>query len=44
MAEEIRAYNMATLIWQRDVADVKSTFSSWDKCMTKTYCKSVYTT
>ncbi|KAF2810519.1 uncharacterized protein BDZ99DRAFT_520584 [Mytilinidion resinicola] len=30
---------MATLIWQRDVADVKATFTSWDKCMAKTYCK-----
>ncbi|KAK3619459.1 hypothetical protein LTR56_024026 [Elasticomyces elasticus] len=34
---------MATLNWQRDIASdaagVKNTFSSWDQCMTKTYCK-----
>ncbi|OCK89973.1 uncharacterized protein K441DRAFT_581554, partial [Cenococcum geophilum 1.58] len=34
---------MATLLWRRDIAsstgDIKSTFSSWDKCMAKAYCK-----
>ncbi|KAF1991605.1 hypothetical protein K402DRAFT_459584 [Aulographum hederae CBS 113979] len=34
---------MASLMWQRDVVqsanDVKNTFSSWDSCMSKTYCK-----
>ncbi|KAK5126496.1 hypothetical protein LTR08_004761 [Meristemomyces frigidus] len=34
---------MATLLWQRDVTSdfdgVKNTYSSWDSCMTKTYCK-----
>jgi hypothetical protein len=34
---------MATLLWQRDVASdvagVKNTYSSWDACMTKAYCK-----
>ncbi|TKA67829.1 hypothetical protein B0A55_09191 [Friedmanniomyces simplex] len=34
---------MATLLWQRDLASdaagVKTTFSSWDSCMTKAYCK-----
>ncbi|GAB1740858.1 hypothetical protein NU219Hw_g5937t1 [Hortaea werneckii] len=35
---------MATLAWQRrdvasDLNNVKNTYSSWDKCMTETYCK-----
>jgi hypothetical protein len=36
---------MATLLPRQDIiqqaADVKSTFSSWDGCMSKTYCKCV---
>ncbi|KAK4550777.1 hypothetical protein LTR36_000356 [Oleoguttula mirabilis] len=34
---------MATLLWQRDLSTdasgVKTTFSSWDSCMTEAYCK-----
>ncbi|KAK0912603.1 hypothetical protein LTR02_002754 [Friedmanniomyces endolithicus] len=34
---------MATLLWQRslasDAAGVKTTFSSWNSCMSKAYCK-----
>ncbi|KAK4508179.1 hypothetical protein PRZ48_001917 [Zasmidium cellare] len=34
---------MATLHWQRDIgsdiAGVKNTFSGWDQCMAKAYCK-----
>ncbi|KAI7042713.1 hypothetical protein KC352_g46476, partial [Hortaea werneckii] len=35
---------MTTLAWQRrdvasDLNNVKNTYSSWDKCMTETYCK-----
>ncbi|KAK3112986.1 hypothetical protein LTR53_010151 [Teratosphaeriaceae sp. CCFEE 6253] len=35
---------MATLLWQRrdlasDAANVRNTFTSWDSCMTKAYCK-----
>ena len=36
---------MATLLPRQNIiqqaADVKSTFSSWDGCMSKTYCKYV---
>ncbi|KAL1304705.1 hypothetical protein AAFC00_003654 [Neodothiora populina] len=34
---------MPTLLWQRDITSdvdsVKTTFSGWDQCMTKAYCK-----
>jgi hypothetical protein len=33
---------MASYLYGRDVvADAKDTFSSWDKCMDKAYCKYV---
>jgi hypothetical protein len=35
---------MASYLYTRDaISDAKDTFSSWDKCMAKTYCKYVLT-